>query len=45
MLDAEAGFDPTVINGGIVNAYGTNTRLGQGEWLVAEVGRERRLAS
>jgi UDP-N-acetylmuramate--alanine ligase len=32
----EAGFDPTVINGGIVNAYGTNTRLGQGEWLVAE---------
>lgn len=32
----EAGLDPTVINGGIVNRYGTNTRLGRGEWLVAE---------
>ena len=32
----KAGLDPTVINGGIVNAYGTNTRLGAGEWLVAE---------
>lgn len=32
----EAGFDPTVINGGIVNRYGTNTRLGAGDWLVAE---------
>ena len=31
-----AGFDPTVINGGIINAYGTNARLGDGEWLVAE---------
>ncbi|PCI01222.1 MAG: UDP-N-acetylmuramate--L-alanine ligase [Alphaproteobacteria bacterium] len=30
------GFDPTVINGGIVNAYGTNVRMGEGEWLVAE---------
>jgi UDP-N-acetylmuramate--alanine ligase len=30
------GFDPTVINGGIVNAYGTNVRMGKGEWLVAE---------
>lgn len=30
------GFDPTVINGGIVNAYGTNVRRGQGDWLVAE---------
>jgi len=28
--------DPTVINGGIINAYGTNARLGQGDWLVAE---------
>lgn len=28
--------DPTVINGGIVNAYGTNTRLGQGDWMVVE---------
>jgi UDP-N-acetylmuramate--alanine ligase len=33
----EAGrFDPTVINGGIINAYGTNARLGTGDWLVAE---------
>lgn len=31
-----AGFDPTVINGGIINAYGTNARLGEGDWLVAE---------
>ena len=35
MLEA-AKFDPTVINGGIINAYGTNARLGSGEWLVAE---------
>ena len=33
----EAGdLDPTVINGGIVNAYGTNTRLGKGDWMVVE---------
>ncbi|MEA1938527.1 MAG: UDP-N-acetylmuramate--L-alanine ligase [Pseudomonadota bacterium] len=31
-----AGMDPTVINGGIINAYGTNTRLGAGDWLIAE---------
>lgn len=31
-----AQLDPTVINGGIVNSYGTNTRLGQGEWMVVE---------
>jgi UDP-N-acetylmuramate--alanine ligase len=31
-----ARLDPTVINGGIVNAYGTNTRLGAGEWMVVE---------
>ncbi|CAK0761169.1 UDP-N-acetylmuramate--L-alanine ligase [uncultured Gammaproteobacteria bacterium] len=31
-----AGLDPTVINGGIINAYGTNTRLGEGEWMVVE---------
>ncbi len=30
------GFDPTVINGGIINAYGTNARLGAGEWMVVE---------
>ena len=31
-----AELDPTIINGGIINAYGTNTRLGAGDWLVAE---------
>ena len=31
-----AHLDPTVINGGIVNAYGTNTRMGAGEWMVVE---------
>src|SRR5271165_1623307 len=31
-----AGFDPTVINGGIINAYGSNTRLGKGDWMVVE---------
>jgi len=31
-----AKLDPTVINGGIVNAYGTNTRLGSGDWMVVE---------
>jgi UDP-N-acetylmuramate--alanine ligase len=35
ILDA-AGVDPTVVNGGIINAYGTNARLGAGEWVVAE---------
>ncbi|RDD61292.1 UDP-N-acetylmuramate--L-alanine ligase [Ferruginivarius sediminum] len=35
LLDG-AGFDPTVINGGIINAYGTNARLGAGEWMVVE---------
>ncbi len=32
----QAGFDPTVINGGIVNSYGSNTRLGKSEWMVVE---------
>jgi UDP-N-acetylmuramate--alanine ligase len=32
----QARLDPTVINGGIVNAYGTNTRLGEGDWMVVE---------
>jgi UDP-N-acetylmuramate--alanine ligase len=31
-----AELDPTVINGGIVNAYGTNTRQGGGDWMVVE---------
>ncbi len=29
-------MDPTVINGGIINAYASNTRLGEGEWMVVE---------
>ncbi len=29
-------FDPTVVNGGIINSYGTNARLGEGEWMVVE---------
>ncbi len=35
LLEA-AQLDPTVINGGIINAYGTNTRLGAGDWMVVE---------
>ncbi|WP_349357683.1 UDP-N-acetylmuramate--L-alanine ligase [Stappia sp.] len=35
LLDA-GGLDPTVINGGIINAYGTNARMGQGDWMVVE---------
>jgi UDP-N-acetylmuramate--alanine ligase len=35
LLDA-GDLDPTVINGGIINAYGTNTRLGAGDWMVVE---------
>jgi UDP-N-acetylmuramate--alanine ligase len=31
-----AGLDPTVINGGIINAYGTNARLGESDWMVVE---------
>jgi UDP-N-acetylmuramate--alanine ligase len=31
-----AQLDPIVINGGIINAYGTNTRLGSGDWMVVE---------
>ncbi|WP_299427932.1 UDP-N-acetylmuramate--L-alanine ligase [uncultured Shimia sp.] len=29
-------FDPTVINGGIIHAYGSNARVGEGEWMVVE---------
>ena len=35
LLEA-AALDPTVINGGIINAYGTNARLGEGDWMVVE---------
>jgi UDP-N-acetylmuramate--alanine ligase len=31
-----AGRDPTIINGGIINAHGTNAHLGSGEWMVVE---------
>jgi UDP-N-acetylmuramate--alanine ligase len=32
----KAGIDPTVINGGIINNYGTNAKLGEGDWMVVE---------
>ena len=35
LLDA-GGVDPTVINGGIINSYGSNARLGTSEWMVVE---------
>ncbi|WP_152045934.1 UDP-N-acetylmuramate--L-alanine ligase [Aureimonas psammosilenae] len=35
LLDA-GGLDPTVVNGGIINAYGTNARMGGGNWMVVE---------
>lgn len=35
LLDA-GGFDPTIVNGGIINALGTNARLGAGNWMVVE---------
>ena len=35
LLDG-GGLDPTVINGGIIQAYGSNARLGQGDWMVVE---------
>lgn len=35
MLDA-GGIDPTVINGGIINSYGSNARLGDSDWMVVE---------
>jgi UDP-N-acetylmuramate--alanine ligase len=35
LLDA-GGLDPTVVNGGIINAYGTNAKVGEGDWMVVE---------
>ena len=35
LLDG-GGMDPTVINGGIIHAYGSNARMGSGEWMVVE---------
>ncbi|HEY2658143.1 MAG TPA: UDP-N-acetylmuramate--L-alanine ligase [Caulobacteraceae bacterium] len=35
LLDA-GGLDHTVVNGGIINAYGTNAKVGEGEWIVVE---------
>lgn len=36
MLFESANLDPTFINGGIINAYGTNARMGEGDWLITE---------
>ena len=35
LLDA-GGIDPTVINGGIIESYGSNARLGDSDWMVVE---------
>ncbi len=35
LLDG-GGMDPTVINGGVIHAYGSNARIGAGEWMVVE---------
>ena len=35
-LLVKGGVDPTVINGGIIHAYGSNARMGEGEWMVVE---------
>ena len=35
LLDA-GGLDPTVVNGGVIHAYGSNARAGAGEWMVVE---------
>jgi UDP-N-acetylmuramate--alanine ligase len=35
-LLVRGGIDPTVVNGGIIHAYGSNARMGQGEWMVVE---------
>jgi len=35
-LMVAGGFDPTIINGGVIHAYGSNARMGQGEWMVVE---------
>ncbi len=35
LLDG-GGMDPTVINGGIIHAYGSNARMGSGDWMVVE---------
>src|ERR1700744_2635134 len=40
LLDA-GGLDPTVINGGIINAYGSNARLGDGDWMGVEAHESR----
>ncbi|MEW5964278.1 MAG: UDP-N-acetylmuramate--L-alanine ligase [Pseudomonadota bacterium] len=33
---AQAGHDPTVITGGIINSWGSNARLGKGDWMIVE---------
>ncbi len=42
LLD-KGGFDPTVINGGVIHAYGSNARAGAGEWMVVEADEVGRL--
>ena len=32
----QSGMDPTVVNGGVINAYNSNARLGSGDWIVVE---------
>ena len=35
LVDA-GGLDPTIVNGGIINQYGTNAKLGAGDWVIVE---------
>ena len=42
LLDA-GGLDPTVVNGGIINAYGANAKVGDGDWIVVEADESGRL--
>src|SRR5690606_17351546 len=35
LMDA-AGVDPTVINGGVISAYGSNAKMGEGDWMAVE---------
>ena len=32
----EAGLDPTIVNGGIINSFSNNNRYGKGEWMIVE---------
>jgi UDP-N-acetylmuramate--alanine ligase len=35
-LMAHAGLDPTAVVGGKVNAFGSNAKLGKGDWIIVE---------